>query len=552
MPAAPTRPDLDTISREGSVTAHGRSNAAWGGFLMRVLLWPAFLVRSIALLPHEFVYDEPNSEAARQGSVSLLLLYHALVINVALAFVQFFKADFLLQLLSDRLARSLASFGGKYETAGGQQVALSLVNAMDPSFETVLQYEPLSQFPFAADAEDDLLPHDDPSNAHFMAVCARLAYEDKAVIKDVVTKRWGFRWSGSQLVRLKSWHCGSDRQASPSTTGWYAFSNQRAIVLVFRGSNPLDLVNWQMDIDLSLTKRPGMGGVHDGFFAALFSLPQDAQQCVFDAVLSAIYHQVVDHSKTIFVGGHGMGGALASVFAQALHVKRAEISNRVSGIYTYGAPRVGDEDFVERFYTTYHNKSYRYVHAADVVPKVPAGSGYTHHPCERFIRAFPLEGERVLKAEILADEIESWRHTEARMAFSHAFRKLVASLRPTSEDSWLCSFCRFSTLLLPGLTDHFPCEYDRALREDVRRAPLSSSTPSTPVARPAAGSFQQLYTVVGREELSNAVDAWDREKAVLDPNTPEKGPTLYTPTHSSPLSKWPVLSHNLLYQEEHS
>lgn len=61
--------------------------------------------------------------------------------------------------------------------------------------------------------------------------------------------------------------------------------------MLSRGTRPLELINWETDSDLSMSKRSDIGGVHNGLFAALFQLPENAQACIFDELLSAL-HQV--------------------------------------------------------------------------------------------------------------------------------------------------------------------------------------------------------------------------------------------------------------------
>ena len=52
--------------------------------------------------------------------------------------------------------------------------------------------------------------------------------------------------------------------------------------------------------------------------------------------------------------GHSLGGALAVVFAQALHAEgHKELSGRVAGMWTYGAPRIGDSSFCQHLASTY-------------------------------------------------------------------------------------------------------------------------------------------------------------------------------------------------------
>lgn len=47
----------------------------------------------------------------------------------------------------------------------------------------------------------------------------------------------------------------------------------------------------------------------------------------------------------IFITGHSLGGALAALFTGLLAAESDEITQRISGLHTFGQPRVGDWTF---------------------------------------------------------------------------------------------------------------------------------------------------------------------------------------------------------------
>jgi triacylglycerol lipase len=86
------------------------------------------------------------------------------------------------------------------------------------------------------------------------------------------------------------------------------------------------------------------------------------------------FHNFVDSQITpsgadIFVTGHSLGGALATVLAPWLvyRLSQNNAKNRVTP-YTYAAPTAGNAAFAS-FYTGLFKSSYRYHNAIDVVPK---------------------------------------------------------------------------------------------------------------------------------------------------------------------------------------
>jgi triacylglycerol lipase len=66
----------------------------------------------------------------------------------------------------------------------------------------------------------------------------------------------------------------------------------------------------------------------------------------------------------IWLTGHSLGGALASLTA-------VRLGGRASGLYTFGAPRIGDAVFAARVGSLLKEASMRYVNDRDVVTHVP-------------------------------------------------------------------------------------------------------------------------------------------------------------------------------------
>jgi triacylglycerol lipase len=77
----------------------------------------------------------------------------------------------------------------------------------------------------------------------------------------------------------------------------------------------------------------------------------------------------------VTVTGHSLGGALATLCAVDIQYNFA---NLAIAIYTFGAPRVGNDGFRESFNRRVPN-SYRFVYGMDIVPALPrTWQGYRH------------------------------------------------------------------------------------------------------------------------------------------------------------------------------
>ena len=84
----------------------------------------------------------------------------------------------------------------------------------------------------------------------------------------------------------------------------------------------------------------------------------------------------LNKDKELYITGHSLGGAMATIAASRL-------KDEIEALYTYGSPRVGTRKFVKSFSNVEH---YRHVNNNDVVTSIPlAFMGYVHHCPPRYI-----------------------------------------------------------------------------------------------------------------------------------------------------------------------
>lgn len=195
-----------------------------------------------------------------------------------------------------------------------------------------------------------------------------------------------------------------------------------AIIVAWKGTDPFNADDWSTDLDFSwYDLQQDAGKVHLGFLEALglgdrydmntfanlrrnasdmkqssrevpqsestpsspsppaSGLPQD----VIDAPEKILaYDYITDLVKDLleknlnaklFITGHSLGGALAVLYAGMLYYfGEYAVADKIAAVYTFGQPRVGDEQFgkfmlerlsVERFF--------RVVYCNDIVPRLP-------------------------------------------------------------------------------------------------------------------------------------------------------------------------------------
>lgn len=188
-------------------------------------------------------------------------------------------------------------------------------------------------------------------NAWWLAEASTLVYADE----DYVKQRFGE--AGFQRVVF------FDRSG---TQGFIASHNHFALI-AFRGSeiwkrnesfDPSQvLADLKTNIDIRLTDWGGGGKVHKGFKKALDSVWSD--------MLPEI-QRLRDRGVPIWVTGHSLGAALATLAADRLA--------DVQGVYTYGSPRVGNQEFQKRF----SPRAFRVANGMDIVADVPPKGPYRH------------------------------------------------------------------------------------------------------------------------------------------------------------------------------
>lgn len=127
--------------------------------------------------------------------------------------------------------------------------------------------------------------------------------------------------------------------------------DSRHVVLVFRGTEAIERWGWALSGSQIGWKT---GRVHQGLAEALDS--------VWRAILAAFY-DVDAHDRTIWLTGHSLGGALATLAAQRL----CDEGFDVHLVCTFGAPRVLDPVAARAFKTPL----YRFVNNEDMVPGIP-------------------------------------------------------------------------------------------------------------------------------------------------------------------------------------
>lgn len=134
------------------------------------------------------------------------------------------------------------------------------------------------------------------------------------------------------------------------------------VVIAIKGS--WELADWQNDLQLWQEACVDGGQVHAGFRAATLYLL---------SVLTPELRQNAGYAaKQLWLTGHSSGGAIAVLLAHRLHL----IDIDVAGIYTYGAPKVGDSAYAHIY--PLRDRLHAFQTAGDIIPAMPISHYHLH------------------------------------------------------------------------------------------------------------------------------------------------------------------------------
>lgn len=146
----------------------------------------------------------------------------------------------------------------------------------------------------------------------------------------------------------------------------YLTGNKDAVILAFRGST--EFIDWVIDANMILADAAvfGLQGkVHSGFAMQLLSEWFWIKQAL---------NQFATPNTPIYVTGHSLGGALATLAAYIL----ASEGYNIAGLYSFAAPRSGDASFSDHGNNLINGKSLRVVNDRDLVVRYPPRAESLH------------------------------------------------------------------------------------------------------------------------------------------------------------------------------
>lgn len=146
--------------------------------------------------------------------------------------------------------------------------------------------------------------------------------------------------------------------------------NSDRLYIVFRGSDkPIDWINnfqFRQQIYPYSDDNPDVR-FHRGFMMAYFAVRQQLLEAMDKFV-----------GQRVIVTGHSLGGALATIAALDIQYNLGNKRDLSFEVYTFGAPRVGNQAMVESYNGRIAN-SHRFIYGWDIVTRIPrTWQGFDH------------------------------------------------------------------------------------------------------------------------------------------------------------------------------
>ncbi|MEE8587795.1 MAG: hypothetical protein V3S80_00460, partial [Sulfurimonadaceae bacterium] len=135
--------------------------------------------------------------------------------------------------------------------------------------------------------------------------------------------------------------------AKAVSINYYIFSQQNQLVIVFEGTKDMSSLQTDLAIDEVQFLDEKGSRVHNGYYSEALSARH-------------FLTPYLNKDKKIIITGHSLGGAVAHLLASVLYKEGYQVN-----LYTFGAPPVGNELFVESIAGLSHE---RYTHLFDLIP----------------------------------------------------------------------------------------------------------------------------------------------------------------------------------------
>ncbi|KAI4316694.1 hypothetical protein L6164_024649 [Bauhinia variegata] len=321
---------------------------------------------------------------------------------------------------------------------------------------------------------DKSIKHEDANYKTFLSMMAtKLSYENAAFAQNTVKNHWNMDFLGF----FSFWNDFEEVASTRAIVIQDTKSEPNLIVVAFKGTNPFDADQWRTDVDISWYELADVGKIHSGFMKALGlqknrgwpkEIEEDGHQYAYYAIREMLREIFRKNEKAKFIlTGHSLGGALAILFAAVLALHEDErLLDKLEGVYTFGQPRVGDQqfgDYMKDKVRKYYIRYMRFVYCNDMVPRIPYDDKtllFKHFgPC--------LYYNSLYQGQILEEEPNKnyfnlfWAIPKILNAAWELIRGFFIGIIEGRKykETWFMTTLRFVGLIIPGLSAHLPPDY---------------------------------------------------------------------------------------------
>ena len=159
----------------------------------------------------------------------------------------------------------------------------------------------------------------------------------------------------------------------------------RVAILCYRGTEPLNPINWLTDADVSPEKisfKAGgqLVGVHGGFYRNV----RATEVQIADALRLALQGKPIftgkragtkqlERLEALYITGHSLGGSMAALMGAilAMDPDYADAAKVLRAVYTYGQTMIGDPDLAKECQAALGERTLRYIYRHDFAPTFP-------------------------------------------------------------------------------------------------------------------------------------------------------------------------------------
>ncbi|PWA89515.1 C2 calcium-dependent membrane targeting [Artemisia annua] len=208
--------------------------------------------------------------------------------------------------------------------------------------------------------------------------------------------------------------CFLDNPVTDTQVAIWRDSFRKRLVVAFRGTEQVRWKDLRTDLMLAPTglNPERIGGdfkeeiqVHSGFLSAYDSVRTRLLSLIKTATASQDGDADPVSKWHVFVTGHSLGGALATLLALELSSSQLAKRGAISvTMYNFGSPRVGNKLFAQ-VYNEKVKDSWRVVNHRDIIPSVPRLMGYCHVAQPIYLAAGDVENA-LENIELLGDGYE--------------------------------------------------------------------------------------------------------------------------------------------------